>query len=171
MKRKELPAISLFSGVGGLDLGLRAAGFTIRLQIDADPDCCQSLRLNKDRYWPESTIIEDKVENWSTSSLLEKAGLKVGEVVLVCGGPPCQPFSKSAFWSPLRWEDKSRRRPSLNKSRSVESFKGLDDPRAGLLKEFVRVVREARPAAYLMENVFGLAYKTSRPILESFIEA
>jgi DNA (cytosine-5)-methyltransferase 1 len=167
--RRELPVISLFSGVGGLDLGLSKAGFTIRLQIDSDPYCCQSLRLNKDRYWPKSVIVEDKVENWPTDRLLEKAGLKVGEAMLVCGGPPCQPFSKSAFWSPLRWKDRKRRRPSPDRSRSVEEFMGLDDPRAGLIKEFVRVVIEARPVAYLMENVFGLAYKTSRPILEEFI--
>jgi len=160
-------AISLFTGTGGLDLGLSAAGYNIRLQIDMDKECCETLRRNKQRYWQSSTIIEDKIENWKTLKLLEAAGLKEGEAALVFGGPPCQPFSKSAFWSPLRWADRNRRRPSSNRSRSVESFRGLDDPRAGLLREFVRVVQDVKPTAYLIENVFGLAYKTSRPMLDA----
>jgi DNA (cytosine-5)-methyltransferase 1 len=168
--RRELPVISLFSGVGGLDLGLSKAGFTIRLQIDSDPHCCQSLRLNKDRYWPKSMIIEGRVEDWPTDKLLEKAGLKVGEAVLVCGGTPCQPFSKSAFWSRLLRKDGNRRRFSSGITGSIKSFRRLNDPRAGLIKEFARVVVEAKPAAYLLENVVGLAYKTSRHILEEFIE-
>jgi DNA (cytosine-5)-methyltransferase 1 len=167
----NLPTVSLFSGAGGLDLGLRSAGLSVRFQIDNDHACYETLRLNQAIYWPQSKIIEDSIENWSTSRLLENAGLKVGEAILVCGGPPCQPFSKSAFWVPNRWKDRKRKRPESNVSRSVESFEGLNDPRTSLLNEFVRVVREAKPAAYLLENVFGLAYKTSRPILEALMKS
>lgn len=163
-------AVSLFSGAGGLDLGLRAAGYDVRLQIDVDKDCCETLRRNRPRYW-QGKIIEDRIENWPGSKLLKATGLRVGEVSLVAGGPPCQPFSKSAFWSPRRWADNKRRRPSPNTSRSVKSFKGLEDPRAGLLGKFVRCVRQIKPAAYLMENVFGLAYKTSRPMLIALRES
>lgn len=167
----KLPTVSLFSGAGGLDLGLSSAGFRARFQIDNDRACCETLRLNQARYWFQSKVIEDSIENWPTGRLLETAGLKIGETALVCGGPPCQPFSKSAFWVPNRWKDKRRRRPESQVSRSAESFEGLNDPRTSLLNEFVRVVREAEPAAYLLENVFGLAYKTSRPILEALIKS
>lgn len=167
---KKPTVISLFSGTGGLDLGLRAAGYEVRLQIDVDKNCCETLRRNKPRYW-QGKIIEDKIENWPGSKLLKAAKLKSGKVSMVAGGPPCQPFSKSAFWSPRRWADNKHRRPSPNKSRSVESFKGLEDPRAGLLGEFVRRVQEIEPAAYMIENVFGLAYKTSKPMLDAVRES
>lgn len=162
--------ISLFSGAAGLDLGLRAAGYDVRIQIDMDKDCCETLRLNKPKYWKCKTI-EDKIENWSGPELLKAVGLRRGKVGLVAGGPPCQPFSKSAFWSPKRWADNKHKRPSSNVSRSVKSFKGLEDPRAGLLGIFAKCVLEIRPAAYLMENVFGLAYKTSRPMLDALRES
>lgn len=116
-------------------------------------------------------ILEDKIEHWSTSEILRAARVRKGEAALISGGPPCQPFSKSAFWSPNRWTDGRPRRPANGRSRSVESFRGLDDPRARLLKQFVRVVKEAEPIAYIMENVAGLSYKTSRPMLDSFLEA
>lgn len=168
---EKMPAISLFSGAGGLDLGLRSAGFGVRFQIDNYHACCETLRLNQTKYWKHSKVIEDNIENWPTKRILDTAGLRVGEAALVCGGPPCQPFSKSAFWVPHRWKDKRRKRPDSNVSRSAESFEGLNDPRTSLLHEFVRVVREAKPAAYLLENVFGLAYKTSRPVLETLIKS
>lgn len=161
--------ISLFSGVGGLDLGLAMAGFDIRTQIDADGDCARSLEHNRDKYWCDSRIIRDRIENWPTPRILKRAGLKKGEVALVCGGPPCQPFSKSAFWSPTRWADAKSMRLSNKNSRSMESFMGLEDPRADSLKEFARIVREASPAIFAMENVSGLAYKTSRSILDAFV--
>jgi DNA (cytosine-5)-methyltransferase 1 len=167
---QELAVISLFSGIGGLDLGLQAAGFTVRFLIDSDHCCCETLRLNKRRYWKESVIIEDDVRNWSGAEMLEAAGLKAGEVALVTGGSPCQPFSKSAFWSPLRWKDGRRTRPGPHTHRSAEQFQGLQDSRAELLREFVRVVQEVRPVAYVMENVPGLAYRTSRPMLESVLQ-
>lgn len=110
-------------------------------------------------YWKNSVIVKGRVERWSGAKILRAAGLEEGEVTLVAGGLPCQPFSKSAFWSPLRWKYSGRRR----------RFQGLQDPRARLLGEFVRIVRKIKPVAYVMENVPGLAYRTSRPMLESVL--
>jgi DNA (cytosine-5)-methyltransferase 1 len=67
----------------------------------------------------------------------------------VIGGPPCQPFSKSGFW--------------------VEGRKGVHDER-NLLGEFVRVVRDAKPLGFIMENVFGLFYKTSKAAFNQLYE-
>ena len=134
---KGLPAISLFSGVGGLDLGARRAGFDIRVCVESEPDAAASLRINHFPGCPDF-VIERSILDIPTGELLERADLKVGEAALVVGGPPCTPFSKSGYWL----EYKRR---------------GLD-PNASLLNEFTRVVREAQPHAALLENVHGLGY-------------
>jgi len=133
-----LPAVSLFSGVGGLDLGVSRAGFDVRVAVEYDADSAASLRVNHFRGRPE-LVIERSILEIATEEILDRANLKVGEPALVVGGPPCTPFSKSGYWLEYK-------------------RKGLD-PNASLLDEFVRVVREARPAAALLENVHGLAYQ------------
>ena len=59
---------------------------------------------------------------------------------MLVGGPPCQPFSKSSYWV---------RGDALR----------LDDPRADTLTGYLRILRDARPRAFLLENVYGLAYE------------
>jgi len=130
-----LKVISLYTGAGGLDYGLEAAGFETAIAIEMDKWCCATLKHN--RNWP---VIQDKVENVSSKTILETANLKKGDVGLLVGGPPCQPFSKSGYW---RTGDSKR----------------LDDPRAGTLSEYMRVLEDTLPHAFILENVFGLAYK------------
>jgi DNA (cytosine-5)-methyltransferase 1 len=132
-----LPAISLFSGVGGLDLGVANAGFDVRAAVEYERDSAASLRANHFPTAPD-LVIERSILEVSTDEILERSGLAVGEAALVVGGPPCTPFSKSGYWLEYK-------------------RKGLD-PNATLLDEFVRVVREAQPATALLENVHGLAY-------------
>ena len=127
-------AISLFSGIGGLDFGFEKAGFETRVALEFDKHACKTIRLN--RPWE---VIEDDINAVTSRSLLKKAGLKTGEADVLIGGPPCQPFSKSSYWV---------RGHSL----------GLDDPRADTLTGYLRIVRDARPKAFLLENVYGLAY-------------
>src|SRR2546430_12600664 len=91
-------SISLFTGAGGLDLGLEAAAFVVRACLERDAERCLTLRLNR----PQWKLIQDDIVRVPTSKILKEAGLEKGEVALVCGGPPCQPFSKSAFWVPKR---------------------------------------------------------------------
>src|SRR5437016_8333539 len=115
------PSISLFTGAGGLDLGLEAAGFAVRVCVERDSERCLTLRLNR----PQWKTIQDDIARVPTSRILKEAGLERGEVSLVSGGPPCQPFSKSAFWVPNRLDTL------------------LKDPRANMLGEFLRIVTEA----------------------------
>jgi DNA (cytosine-5)-methyltransferase 1 len=126
--------ISLFSGAGGLDYGFEAAGFETAVTVEMDRDCCQTLRAN--RSWP---VIEDDIFAVPTSEMLKAGGLRSGDVDLLIGGPPCQPFSKSGYWAR---GDSAR----------------LDDPRAGTLGAYLRVLEESLPRAFLIENVEGLAY-------------
>ena len=126
--------ISLYSGGGGLDYGFEAAGFETVAALDIDHDSCETLRKN--RRWP---VIERSIFATSTEEILETACVKPGEVDLVIGGPPCQPFSKSGFWV---------RGDSLR----------LHDRRADTLSAFMHVIEGTLPKVFLLENVEGLAY-------------
>ncbi|MFC1678644.1 DNA cytosine methyltransferase [Elusimicrobiota bacterium] len=130
----KLTAISLFSGAGGIDYGLEAAGFDTAVALEFNRDCCRTLRAN--RSWP---VIEEDVFAVTTRQLLKIGQLKKGQVDLLVGGPPCQPFSKSAYW---------------NKGDTLR----LQDPRAGTLAAYMRVVEEAQPRAFLLENVGGMTF-------------
>jgi len=126
--------ISLYTGAGGMDYGFEAAGFETAVALEFDHDCCETLRRN--RAWP---VIERSIFDVSTRELLRTGTLTRGAVDLLIGGPPCQPFSKSGYWAR---GDSAR----------------LDDPRADTLAAYMRVVEEALPKAFVLENVEGLAY-------------
>jgi DNA (cytosine-5)-methyltransferase 1 len=124
-----IPAISLFTGAGGMDYGFSQEGFDVRVAVELDPVACATLREN----WPtlKGRLLSEPLEAIPTERLLDVAGLGVGEVGLVFGGPPCQPFCVAG--------------PRL----------GMKDPRAGAVEQFCRVVREAQPLTFCLENVPG----------------
>jgi DNA (cytosine-5)-methyltransferase 1 len=139
-------AISLFSGAGGLDLGAEQAGFEVRAAVEWDRDAAATMEKNFSKL--SSSVIQKDILDTSTREILAAAGLRKGQRPdLLIGGPPCTPFSKSGFW--LEWKRQ-----------------GLD-PDASLLQAYARVLREARPRAFVLENVYALAYhnKASRPAL------
>src|SRR3954469_22037656 len=109
-------ALSLFSGAGGLDLGVEQAGYRVRGALEFDPDACKSLRAN----FPRAAVLQADIRAASTKALLDAAGLAAGDVDLLVGGPPCTPFSKSGYWL----EHKRR---------------GLD-PNASLLEHYIRIL-------------------------------
>lgn len=121
-----MQCVSLFSGAGGLDLGFRAAGIDVLAAVELDADCCATLRHNGARHVHEGDVID-----WS----LPRIDPSNGPLVLI-GGPPCQPFSKSAYWSRV-------------------SAQGLADRRASSLGLYFDVLTELRPDAFLIENVEG----------------
>jgi DNA (cytosine-5)-methyltransferase 1 len=131
---KRLKVLSLYTGIGGLDLGFEAAGFETAVALDLDPAACRLLRLNRD--WP---VLEGDIANITSDIILRTASIKAGNVDVLVGGPPCQPFSKSAYWA-------------------TGDAKRLGDPRAGTLGQYLRVLRDTLPRTFLLENVLGLAY-------------
>lgn len=131
----KLKTISLFTGIGGLDFGFEEAGFETRVAVEIDRHCCRTMRLN--RRWE---VIEGDINDVASATVLERAGLKPGEADMLIGGPPCQPFSKSSYWV---------RGDALR----------LDDPRADTLTGYLRILRDTLPRAFLLENVYGLAYE------------
>lgn len=126
--------ISLYAGAGGLDYGFEAAGFRTGVAVEIDRECCETLRAN--RRWP---VIERSIFDVRTDEMLEAARSRRGALDLVIGGPPCQPFSKSGYWA-------------------RGDTKRLADPRAGTLGAYMRVIEDALPVAFVLENVEGLAY-------------
>lgn len=132
----NLCTVSLFSGVGGLDFGFEAAGFETAVAVELDAIACRTMRLNR----PSWTVIEGDIHEVTSEQILKKIGADVGDVGMLIGGPPCQPFSKSGYW----FQGGTRR---------------LDDPRADTLTAYLRVLRDIQPKAFLLENVFGLVYR------------
>lgn len=120
--------ISLFSGALGLDLGLEQAGFEVRVAVECNRFAAETIRLNR----PHLPLLQRRIEEIKTSEILAKAGMKPGEATVVTGGPSCQAFSTAG------------QRGSVS------------DPRGLMFREFLRVVREARPRFFVMENVRGV---------------
>jgi len=127
-KKNGLTQISLFSGAFGLDLGFMAAGFDPKVALDVEKSSFTTINANL----PDINFINSDITSITTKKLLEVAGLGVGEVDVLVGGPPCQPFS------------------------TVGKRLGLKDPRASPLREFIRVVKEAQPRCFVIEEVPGL---------------
>ena len=127
-----MKAISLFSGIGGLDFGFEEAGFSTRVALEMSAHCCRAIRRNR----PSWEIIEDDVNLVQSSDILRRAGLAVGEADVLIGGPPCQPFSKSSYWVK---GDTAR----------------LDDPRAETLRGYLNVLRDTQPRAFLLGTSAG----------------
>ncbi len=144
-------AISLFSGCGGLDRGVEGAGFRVAAAVEIDRDAADT--MEKNFHGLQRPVIRQDLREVSADELLQAAGLHTGERPdLLVGGPPCIAFSKSGFWLDYKRE-------------------GLD-PAAGLLKAYTRVLRETRPRAFLLENVYALTFKNraSRPAFEQLLQ-
>lgn len=124
---RELTAISLFTGAMGFDLGFEQAGFSTKLALDKDPASESTIRANGLRV----PVITEDLSDVTTETILEKAGLGVGDATVVIGAPPCEPFS------------------------TVGARHGFKDHRSSTVREFIRVVKEARPLYFAFEEVPG----------------
>lgn len=130
MKYKEYcsnrDVISLFSGAMGLDIGLTKAGLTVKVGQDFDKACVETMRANG------HNVVPGNIQDIQPQELLDMAGLSIGEPFLICGGPPCQPFSTAG------------------------KRLGINDPRGSLFMDFIRMIEYIRPRFFIMENVKGL---------------
>lgn len=134
-------SVELFTGAGGLAMGVSAAGFSPAAMIEWDRDACDTLRENCQRKlsavagWP--AVVEGDVREFDYSTLRHP-------IDLVSGGPPCQPFSMGG------------------KHRAHED-------RRDMWPEAVRAVRELRPRAFIFENVRGLVRETFASYFEHIV--
>lgn len=92
--------VSLFSGAGGLDIGLEATGrFVVVAAVDSDPAACEALRLNRDAgrtACREMRVYEMDIKALEPERVMEDLGLAPGELDLLAGGPPARPSARRA---------------------------------------------------------------------------
>lgn len=86
LAKNKLTVLSLFSGGGGLDIGLEMAGLETVECVDNDPESCKTLRFNR----PSWTVFEGDIRHYEP----------VGQYDIVVGGPPCQGFSTAGKGNP-----------------------------------------------------------------------
>lgn len=124
----KLNSLELFSGAGGLALGLESSGWAHRVLVERNADACSTLLLNKSAGHPLA-------KGWNLFSgdvrEFDYATYEFGSIDLIAGGPPCQPFSLAG------------------------KHKAHKDHR-DMFPEAVRAVRTLRPRFFVFENVKGL---------------
>jgi len=125
-------ALSLFSGAGGMDIGIIQAGFEVVSCIEIDPYACETLEFNIKRENQNTKVIKSDIRLVSPEQLLLELGLRSGELDLLFGGPPCQTFSQ------------------IGKRNSLNDERGL------LIFEMIRFAKHFRPRVILIEQVEGL---------------
>lgn len=126
--RNDKTVVDLFCGAGGLSEGFRQAGYTVVAGSDYDPAAGRTFAATH----PESTFFAGRIQDLQVSHILKATGLKKGELEVLVGGPPCQGYSV------------------------YNHGRGVDDPRAGLFREYLRIVKGLMPKWLVMENVSGL---------------
>ncbi len=139
------PMVSLFSGAGGLDVGLEKAGFEARVHVEIDEICKRTLEMNTRHVGPNSGIkCFGDINAVAPSDLMRAAGLLPGETALLAGGPPCQAFSTAG-----------------NRG-------SIQDPRGALVYRYAEMVKAIQPRFFVFENVRGIlsAAIKHRPIHE-----
>ena len=132
---EKYTVISMFSGAMGLDIGLeRTVRFHVIACVEKEPVFCETISTNQraGRLYRGLRVFESDVSELDPHEVLQAVGLKPGELHLLTGGPPCQPFS------------------TAGKRRTAQ------DPRGTLLWQFLRFIKVMKPRFFLMENVRGL---------------
>lgn len=141
--------LSCFSGVGGLDLGLEYAGFDTIGCLEINRDAREALATNRPRW----SLLEplDVIEAGRALKPSD-VGMVPGELTLIAGGPPCQPFSMAAQWAAPR--------------------PGIMDARGTAVGGMLELVRSFLPAAVMMENVAGFlsGRNNAAPVIEAAFE-
>lgn len=139
MSKAGCTFVSLFSGAGGLDLGLEMAGWTCAYASDLEKTAADTLDAARGVALPaggkvmaHAFVERADVRTLTAGSILARAGLAKGGVQLLAGGPPCQSWSSAGHQL------------------------GLDDPRGRLFDDFVRIAGALDVRWLLLENVRGL---------------
>lgn len=144
-------AISLFSGAGGMDIGVREAGFDIYIDIEMDKHCCSTLRANAEIQGHKTKIIQADIRDINPEKIITEIQAEKKEIDLIFGGPPCQSFSLAG------------------------KQQGLNDERGLLLFEMIRFAKHIKPRVVFIEQVKGLLSSKGKnkkrgEVFEKFLE-
>lgn len=142
MKSAAAVGIELFAGCGGLSTGFLDAGLHVAAGFEWETRAVDVYNYN--HAYRGSVGIRYDLSKATGSELLGLAGIR--KVDFLVGGPPCQPFSIAG------------------------KRKGTQDERSNLLDHYVRIIKELRPRAFLLENVPNLAAIDDGQILERVVK-
>jgi len=135
--------LSLFTGVGGLDLGLEAAGCSIIGSLEHNPRARDTLLKNRST-WPHLTP-HDVCQFRSTPP--KSLNLTTGELDIIAAGPPCQPFSTAAQWA-------------------ANGRRGMLDSRANTVRAMLDIIESFLPRVIFIENVAGFVLGSNSALPE-----
>lgn len=138
-----MKVVSLFTGAGGLDLGFEAAGFETVACVERDNDARATILKNRPQW---GLLREGDIASVRPCDLAAQASAGPGDVDVIIGGPPCQPFSKAALWS-------------------TGQTLGMEDPRSRTISAMLGVVETMLPRAVVIENVRGFASRGNNDAL------
>lgn len=154
-----IPLVSFFTGCGGMDLGFESVGYEHVAAFEINELFCKTLRRNR----PSWKVFGPPVHSGDVSMFEEVAGalrtvIKAPFEGVFAGGPPCQPFSIAANQRFAKWGDKFKRTGFAH------------EKNGNLLFDFVRLIVEFRPKAFVIENVPGLRDLDGGEQLQAAIE-
>lgn len=145
---KKIKAIDLFSGCGGVSIGLTQAGFDVVSAVEIDKDAVAAYKsyplLNG------VNVLQDDICKLSGIDILQAGGIDPNELYLLAGCPPCQKFSMQ------------------NRINNSDETK-IDEVKK-LLMQYLRIIEELYPPFILMENVPGIRSSFGGRILNEFID-
>ncbi|WBF66053.1 DNA cytosine methyltransferase [Desulfovibrio subterraneus] len=163
----KVKVIDLFAGAGGFTVAAQMAGCEVALSVEIDRVACETLETNHGA----SEIVCGDICDYSGEALLKRGGIKSGTPVIVVGGPPCQPFSKAAYWTDPG--DDSRYRKARQNGQLCEKPKQIlsakEDSRRDLVHEFFRVVEEVDADAFVFENVTSILHPRNAGLFDGLI--
>lgn len=146
-EKQRLKAVSLFSGLGGIDIGLHQAGIETVACVEKDETTARTLKINSRHHsetpdqnlitTPEKyswRVIDSNIRDLDAEDILTGCSSTRDEIDLVVGGPPCQTFSRS----------------------NEGSRSGTETERGKLYQEYAKILHQIEPEAFIFENVRGL---------------
>lgn len=148
-----LRVVSTFSGAGGSCLGYRMAGYRVLWANEFNPNAQETYRLNH----PESYLDPRSIREVQAEDILQRCGLRSGELDLFDGSPPCDSFSTSGKVSKL-WGQ-------------VKDYAHTEQRTDDLFFEYIRLLRGLRPRAFVAENVSGLVKGPSKGVFLEVLAA
>ena len=146
--KEKIKAIDLFSGCGGVSIGLKNAGFDVVCAVEIDNDAVKAYKGY--HLLSNVNVFQRDICTLSGEKIAKAAGIKNEELYLLAGCPPCQKFSMQ------------------NRIRNSAEEK-IDEVKK-LLMEFKRIIVEMQPPFVLMENVPGIKSSYGGRILKEFLD-
>jgi DNA (cytosine-5)-methyltransferase 1 len=178
---KLFNVISCFAGGGGSSTGYRLAGANILLINEFVEEAISTYQAN----FPDTKVLVDDIKKYSSDDFLEMAGIKVGELDLLDGSPPCSAFSLAGKRD-KGWEGyvEDTRESSidletgevvqtgeLKKKDGIKKYSEdkIQESIEDLFLEYIRIAKGIQPKVIVAENVKGITFGESKKKLLEFI--